>query len=140
MAAEDKKISELDPITSISSSDLFAIVDVSELGDVLPATRKVAISEVAYISVVASIEDGETLSAGRKFVDATDREVSLYLPAASSFVGPGIVLFRLDDSANDVTVSCEEIGKTINGESSIKINNQYGSLEFFTDKINWYCR
>jgi hypothetical protein len=70
------------------------------------------------------------------FADSTSGNVTITVPAASSFTGYRFDIKRIDGSGNIVMVS--SAGGTIDGAASWTLDRQYTSITVVSDGTNWY--
>ena len=102
MAAEDKKISELTPITVVASGDMFAVVDIDEpdpddqtkritwgellgtpgpIGVTTPSTGE--FTSLTLVNTVNEISNDETLSGDSTSAICTEHVIKTYVDAAA---------------------------------------------------------
>ncbi len=70
------------------------------------------------------------------FADATSGNVTITLPAASSFSGYNFYIKRIDSSSN--TCSVASSGGTIDGTSSFSLDTQYFAVRVVSNGSNWF--
>ena len=69
--------------------------------------------------------------------DATNDSFAITLPNAKNSVNSNFIVKKTDSSANTVTINTTS-SQTIDGESSIVLNNQYENISVVSDKSNWH--
>jgi hypothetical protein len=71
------------------------------------------------------------------FADGTSGNVTVTLPAASSFTGYRFYIKRIDNSGNTVSVA-RTSSDTIDGQTSVTIASQYDSYTIVSNGTLWY--
>jgi hypothetical protein len=69
-------------------------------------------------------------------VDASGGAISVFLPASLSVRGMEIDIKKIDNSGNAVTI-VPNGAETVDGESSLLINSQYGCFTLIANDNDW---
>lgn len=69
--------------------------------------------------------------------DATTGAFTINLPAAVDSVGFMVVIKKIDNTANNITIDAG-IGYTIDGSQTAIIINQWDALRLWCDGLSWY--
>ena len=69
--------------------------------------------------------------------DASSNVITVTLDDAKNYSGKSITIKKIDSSNNNVTIASVS-PQTIDGQSSIIINQQYSSVSLMSDGSNWH--
>jgi hypothetical protein len=99
-----------------------AIAGTITVAHVWPAPR--------VVTTTATAAAGQVIDA-----NATAASFVVTLPAANSCAGRSIVISKIDDTPNTVTV--QSAGGTMNGQTSWVLNAQWNSMTFVSSGTDW---
>jgi hypothetical protein len=152
MADDDKRISELDPLTQADDADLLAIVDVSEdpdltmnittqdlfasprpIGATNPSSGKFTTLSLPTGSTIAEFSTDGTLVGNSDTAVPTERAVKTYVDTQIASISAGYTLRHV--SSNDNAVDAEALlVDTTNGDVTITLINT-GNGRYIIKKI-----
>lgn len=127
----DKRISELNELTTALAGDLLAIVNSGE-------TKKITYGNISKVLIDTTPKTANyTLTTSDRliFVDATSGAIDIVVPASSGNQGIPWTVKKVDTSSNIVFIKPDGI-ETIDGANDYRLFNANESVTFLSDGTN----
>jgi hypothetical protein len=106
------------------------------------SARPVTFNELGLIATAPAVDIfvvGTTLTSVHQvvLVDASSGAITMSLPSAVTYVGPGFTIKKIDSSANAVTIAANG-SETIDETTTRVLAMQYDAVELMSDGTEWW--